>query len=69
MSPSFLSLFAFRPPTLHLTTEVNMTANEIEKEIRDEDPGCDAGDFAIIRQQTSETLQILRNRLLLLMPK
>jgi len=56
---------------LSLTTEVNMSlaANDTDQQISDEDQSEQGKDLAIIREQTSETLQILRNLLSMMMPK
>jgi DNA-directed RNA polymerase sigma subunit (sigma70/sigma32) len=56
---------------LSLTTEVNMSlaANDTDEQISDEDQSEQGRDLAIIREQTSETLQILRNLLSMMMPK
>jgi DNA-directed RNA polymerase sigma subunit (sigma70/sigma32) len=56
---------------LSLTTEVNMSlaANDTDEQISDEDQSEQGKDLAIIREQTSETLQILRNLLSMMMPK
>ena len=70
ISRSFWSPFAYGPATLRLTTEVNMATelDQLENLSRDDEQGS-SEDLAVIREQTSETLQILRNLLSLMMPK
>jgi len=43
--------------------------SDLAKPVRDEHESEDTGELAVIRQQTSESLQILRNLLSLLLPK
>jgi hypothetical protein len=48
---------------------MTIAANDIDEQIGDEVQSENANDLAVIRQQTSESLQILRNLLSLLLPK
>ncbi len=48
---------------------MSLAANDTDEQISDEDQSEQGRDLAIIREQTSETLQILRNLLSMMMPK
>jgi DNA-directed RNA polymerase sigma subunit (sigma70/sigma32) len=48
---------------------MSLAANDTDEQIGDEDQSEQGKDLAIIREQTSETLQILRNLLSMMMPK
>ncbi len=48
---------------------MSLAANDTDEQISDEDQSEQGKDLAIIREQTSETLQILRNLLSMMMPK
>jgi hypothetical protein len=63
--------FASDPSTIRLKAEVNMRpeTNAANGPVHDRDEADDSKDIAVIREQTFESLQILRNLLSLLMPK
>jgi hypothetical protein len=48
---------------------MSLAANDTDEQIGDEDQSEQGKDLAVIRQQTSESLQILRSLLSLLLPK
>ncbi len=66
----FFPPFAFRSATVRFTTEVKMSipAKDTDQQILELIDGEAPNDLAVIREQTFESLQILRNLLSLLMP-
>jgi hypothetical protein len=63
--------FAFCPVTVRLATEVNMKlpANDTDQQNPNQDDREAPSDLAVIRDQTSESLQILRSLLSIMLPK